>query len=176
MPFSIQARQNYLDCDISGNLTAEGYCEVIAAAHALSLKTRCKNVLVTLRDKDPQFTLVTPVFREIRRLLGPDSEYRIAIVADSRDLSLSVEYGVLVGGQHGIATESFRNTHDAVSWLIGSVVPEITDKRAGEPNYPVTERRQNTGDRRQGSVAVTQNRRSRLSDRRCPDLNAAAST
>ncbi len=53
------------------------------------------------------------------RKLSADPSHKIALLGDSEELGISHQYIELIGRQHGINVQSFRDEGSAVKWFNG---------------------------------------------------------
>jgi len=63
------------------------------------------------------FTVERSGFLTYFKKLANDPEHRIALLGDSEELGISHQYVELIGRQHGVNIQSFRDEAAALKWI-----------------------------------------------------------
>lgn len=87
----------------------------IVASSALKHARSC--VLISVRSSNPVFTVERSGFLAYFKKVAEDREHRIALLGDSEELGISHQYVELIGRQHGLNVQSFRDEAAALQWL-----------------------------------------------------------
>jgi hypothetical protein len=72
---------------------------------------------MSVRSSNPVFTVERSGFLSYFRKLAEDPEHRIALLGDSEELGISHQYVELIGRQHGLNVQSFREEAAALHWI-----------------------------------------------------------
>src|SRR5882762_8138027 len=91
-----------------------------------------------MHSSNPVFTIEQSGFLAYFRKLSVDPSHKIALLGDSEELGISHQYIELIGRQHGVNVQSFRDEASAVKWFNaddvavgGAVSPSGVVNRSG---------------------------------------------
>jgi hypothetical protein len=90
------------------------FLQVVADAAARHVRS---SILMCVRASNPVFTVERSGFLAYFRKLALDPGHRIALLGDSEELGISHQYVELIGRQHGINVQSFRDEASALLWI-----------------------------------------------------------
>ena len=117
MLYKITVEPDYLKAELFNRETMEetrAFLQIVANA---ALKHARSNVLMSVHSSSPVFTVERSGFLTYFKKLGDYPEHRIALLGDSEELGISHQYVELIGHQHGINVQSFRDEASALQWL-----------------------------------------------------------
>jgi hypothetical protein len=75
------------------------------------------SILMSVRSSNPIFTVERSGFLAYFKKLAENPEHRIALLGDSEELGISHQYVELIGRQHGVNVQSFRDEGAALNWI-----------------------------------------------------------
>lgn len=118
MRYSIDARDGYLHCTVTGRETADDMREFLHAVQAACRQHGCPKILMAVRNsrvifKPEDYGLSSYV----PELVSPHCQ--IALLADSSELNAAHEYIQVVARQRHINARAFREEAAALRWLRG---------------------------------------------------------
>jgi hypothetical protein len=123
MVYRIAAERDYLRADLFNRETAEEAREFFEAVADSASRYGRSCILISVHSSIPVFTVERSGFLTRFTSVGGDPAYKIALIADDRELDHSHEYFELLGRLHGMNVRHFRDEPSAVEWLKqGSVV------------------------------------------------------
>src|SRR6267142_514619 len=110
-------------------------CPASALKHARSA------ILMSVRSSNPVFTVERSGFLAYFKKLAEDPEHRIALLGDSEELGISHQYFELIGRQHGVNVQSFRDGAAALRWIRHKAHDDGAQLISGATRPPATFRR-----------------------------------
>jgi hypothetical protein len=117
MLYKISVEPDYLKAELFNRETMEetrAFLQIVATA---ALKHQRSSVLMSVRSSNPVFTVERSGFLAYFKKLAEYPEHRIALLGDSEELGISHQYVELIGRQHGINVQSFREEAAALVWI-----------------------------------------------------------
>jgi hypothetical protein len=117
MLYKITVEPDHLRAELFDRETMEetrAFLQVVANA---ALKHARSRVLMSVHSSNPVFTVERSGFLAYFRKLAEDPEHRIALLGDSEELGISHQYVELIGRQHGVKVQSFRDEAAALQWI-----------------------------------------------------------
>jgi hypothetical protein len=117
MLYKITIEPDHLRAELFNRETMEetrAFLQIVANS---ALKHGRSSVLMSVRSSNPVFTVERSGFLEYFRKLAEDPEHRIALLGDSEELGISHQYVELIGRQHGVNVQSFRDEAAALAWI-----------------------------------------------------------
>lgn len=117
MLYKITIEPDHLRAELFNRETMEetrAFLQIVADA-ALRHGRSC--ILMCVRASNPVFTVERSGFLAYFRKLAEDPGHRIALLGDSEELGISHQYVELIGRQHGVNVQSFRDEAMAIQWI-----------------------------------------------------------
>src|SRR5262245_55036581 len=117
MLYKITVEPDYLRAELFNRETMEetrAFLQIVATA---ALKHGRSSVLMSVHSSNPVFTVERSGFLAYFKKLAEDPEHRIALLGDSAELGISHQYVELIGHQHGVNVQSFRDEAAALRWI-----------------------------------------------------------
>ncbi|HET7766829.1 MAG TPA: hypothetical protein VFK92_17220 [Burkholderiales bacterium] len=122
MLYKITVEPGYLRAELFNRETMEETRAFLQLVASSALKHGRSRVLISVRSSNPVFTVERSGFLAYFRNLAGDPEHRIALLGDSEELGLSHQYVELIGQQHGVKVQSFRDEASALQWVVGKTM------------------------------------------------------
>jgi hypothetical protein len=117
MLYKITIEPDHLRAELFNRETMEETRAFLKIVADSALKHSRSRVLMSVRSSNPVFTVERSGFLSYFRKLAEDPEHRIALLGDSEELGISHQYVELIGRQHGLNVQSFREEAAALSWI-----------------------------------------------------------
>lgn len=117
MLYKITIEPDHLRAELFDRETMEetrAFLQIVADAAAKHARS---SILMSVRSSNPVFTVERSGFLAYFRNLAKDPEHRIALLGDSEELGISHQYVELIGRQHGVNVQSFRDEAAALRWI-----------------------------------------------------------
>jgi len=117
MLYKITIEPDHLRAELFNRETMEetrAFLQIVASA---ALKHTRSSVLMSVRSSNPVFTVERSGFLAYFKKLSENPEHRIALLGDSEELGISHQYVELIGRQHGVNVQSFRDEAAALNWI-----------------------------------------------------------
>jgi hypothetical protein len=117
MLYKITVEPDHLRADLFDRETMEetrAFLQIVASS---ALRHGRSNILMSVRSSNPVFTVERSGFLAYFKKLAEDPEHRIALLGDSEELGISHQYVELIGRQHGVNVQSFRDEAKALQWI-----------------------------------------------------------
>lgn len=119
MLYKITVEPEYLRAELFNRETMEETRAFLQLVASSALKHVRSRILISVHSSNPVFTVERSGFLAYFRNLAADSEHRIALLGDSEELGISHQYVELIGRQHGVNVQSFRDEAGALQWIKG---------------------------------------------------------
>ena len=119
MLYKITVEPEYLKAELFNRETMEETREFLQIVAGAAMRHQRSWVLIWVHASNPVFTVERSGFLAYFRKLGADPSHKIALLGDSEELGISHQYIELIGRQHGINVQSFRDEGAAVKWFNG---------------------------------------------------------
>jgi hypothetical protein len=113
----ITVEPDHLRAELFNRETMEetrAFLQIVASS---ALKYGRSSVLMSVRSSNPVFTVERSGFLAYFKKLSENPEHRIALLGDSEELGISHQYVELIGRQHGVNVQSFREEAAALQWI-----------------------------------------------------------
>ena len=117
MLYKITIEPDYLWAELFNRETMEETREFLQLVASAAMKHKRSRVLMSVRSSNPVFTVERSGFLAYFRKLSADPSHKIALLGDSEELGISHQYIELIGRQHGVNVQSFRDEESAVKWF-----------------------------------------------------------
>jgi len=117
MLYKITIEPDYLRAELFDRETMEETRTFLQLVASSALRHARSNVLMSVRTSNPVFTVERSGFLAYFRKLAEDPEHRIALLGDTEELGISHQYFELIGRQHGVNVQSFRDEAAALQWV-----------------------------------------------------------
>jgi hypothetical protein len=117
MLYKITIEPDYLRAELFNRETMEETRTFLQIVASSALKHRRSSILMSVRSSNPVFTVERSGFLTYFQKLAGDPEHRIALLGDSEELGISHQYFELIGRQHGVNVQSFRDEAAALQWI-----------------------------------------------------------
>jgi hypothetical protein len=117
MLYKITIEPDHLRAELFNRETMEETRAFLKIVADSALKHSRSRVLMSVRSSNPVFTVERSGFLAYFRKLAEDPEHRIALLGDSEELGISHQYVELIGRQHGLNVQSFREEAAALHWI-----------------------------------------------------------
>jgi len=117
MLYKIIIEPDHLRAELFNRETMEETRAFLKIVADSALKHARSRVLMSVHSSNPVFTVERSGFLAYFRKLAENPEHRIALLGDSEELGISHQYVELIGRQHGIAVQSFRDEAAALQWI-----------------------------------------------------------
>ena len=117
MLYKITIEQDHLRAELFDRETMEetrAFLQIVAISVQ---KHGRSSVLISVRSSNPIFTVERSGFLAYFKKLAENPEHRIALLGDSEELGISHQYVELIGRQHGVNVQSFRDEPAALKWI-----------------------------------------------------------
>jgi hypothetical protein len=115
--YKITIEQDHLRAELFDRETMEetrAFLQIVANS---AQKHGRSSVLMSVRSSNPIFTVERSGFLTYFKKLAENPEHRIALLGDSEELGISHQYVELIGRQHGVNVQSFRDEAAALQWI-----------------------------------------------------------
>ena len=117
MLYKITIEPDYLRAELFNRETMEETRTFLQIVSSSALKHGRSSILMSVRSSNPVFTVERSGFLTYFEKLAGDPEHRIALLGDSEELGISHQYFELIGRQHGVNVQSFRDEAAALLWI-----------------------------------------------------------
>jgi hypothetical protein len=117
MLYKITIEADHLRAELFNRETMEETRVFLQIVANSAIKHGRSCILMSVRASNPVFTVERSGFLAYFKKLGEDSEHRIALLGDSEELGISHQYVELIGRQHGLNVQSFRDEAAALQWI-----------------------------------------------------------
>lgn len=117
MLYKISVEPDHLSAELFNRETMEETREFLRIVAGAAMKHQRSRVLISVHSSNPVFTVERSGFLECFRKLAEDPEHKIALLGDSEELGISHQYIELIGRQHGVNVQSFRDQAAALKWF-----------------------------------------------------------
>jgi len=117
MLYKITIEPDHLRAELFNRETMEETRVFLQIVASSALKHARSRVLMSVHSSNPVFTVERSGFLAYFRKLAEDPEHRIALLGDSEELGISHQYVELIGRQHGVTVQSFRDEATALQWI-----------------------------------------------------------
>jgi len=117
MLYKITIEPDYLRAELFNRETMEetrAFLQIVASS---AMKHARASILMSVRASNPVFTVERSGFLAYFRKLAENPDHRIALLGDSEELGISHQYVELIGRQHGVNVQSFRDEVAALKWI-----------------------------------------------------------
>src|SRR5215467_10635215 len=117
MLYKITIEQDHLRAELFNRETTEetrAFLQIVASS---ALKHARSCILISVRASNPVFTVERSGFLVCFSKVAEDPDHRIALLGDSEELGISHQYVELIGRQHGLNVQSFRDEAAALQWI-----------------------------------------------------------
>jgi hypothetical protein len=141
MLYKITIEADHLRAELFNRETMEEtrtFLQIIASS---ALKHARSAILMSVRSSNPVFTVERSGFLAYFKKLAEDPEHRIALLGDSEELGISHQYFELIGRQHGVNVQSFRDEAAALRWIRHKAQDDGAQLISGAARAPATSRR-----------------------------------
>ena len=115
--YKITIEQDHLRAELFDRETMEetrAFLQIVANS---AQKHGRSSILMSVRSSNPIFTVERSGFLAYFKKLAENPEHRIALLGDSEELGISHQYVELIGRQHGVNVQSFRDEVAALQWI-----------------------------------------------------------
>jgi hypothetical protein len=123
MLYKITVEPDHLRAELFNRETMEetrAFLQIVANS---ALKHARSRVLMSVHSSNPIFTVERSGFLTYFRKFAEDPDHRIALLGDSEELGISHQYVELIGRQHGVTVQSFRDEAAALQWVRHKTAP-----------------------------------------------------
>ena len=120
MLYKVTIEPGYLKAELFNRETMEETREFLQIVAGAAMRHQRSCVLICVQSSNPVFTVERSGFLAYFRKLSSDPSHKIALLGDSEELGISHQYIELIGRQHGINVQSFRDEGSAVKWFNGT--------------------------------------------------------
>jgi hypothetical protein len=117
MLYKITIEPDHLRAELFNRETMEETRTFLKIVAESALKHGRSGILISVRSSNPVFTVERSGFLAYFKKLAADPEHRIALLGDSEELGISHQYVELIGHQHGVNVQSFRDEATALQWI-----------------------------------------------------------
>jgi len=117
MLYKVTIEPRYLKAELFNRETMEETREFLRIVADAAIKHQRSWVLICVISSNPVFTVERSGFLAYFRKLSSDPSHKIALLGDSEELGISHQYIELIGRQHGVNVQSFRDEASAVKWF-----------------------------------------------------------
>jgi hypothetical protein len=124
MRYSMEAVGEVLRAELVGRETIDETREFLGALAARALESGLKRVLIVVRDSRTIFQVQKYGIADYLRQLSENTEYRVALVADSSEGRAAQEYIQTLARLQRANVRAFRDEAAAMDWLKGSIPGE----------------------------------------------------
>ena len=112
----IGAEPGYLRAELFNRHTIEETKTFLEAVIAAALEYRCPQVLISVRNSKPIFTVERYGFSRYLDLAF-ESKYKIALVGDSLELRIAHQYIATMARVRGVNLRVYAHEQAAIDWL-----------------------------------------------------------
>ena len=119
MLYKITIEPQYLKAELFNRETMEETREFLQIVAGAAMRHQRSCVLICVQSSNPVFTVERSGFLAYFRRLATDPSHKIALLGDSEELGISHQYIELIGRQHGVNVQSFRDEASALKWFNG---------------------------------------------------------
>jgi hypothetical protein len=117
MLYKITIEADHLRAELFNRETMEETRVFLQIVASSALKHVRPGILISVRSSNPVFTVERSGFLVYFKKVAEDPEHRIALLGDSEELGISHQYVELIGRQHGLNVQSFRDEATALRWI-----------------------------------------------------------
>jgi len=117
MLYKITIEADHLRAELFNRETMEETRTFLQIVASSALKHARSAILMSVRSSNPVFTVERSCFLAYFKKLAEDPDHRIALLGDSEELGISHQYFELIGRQHGVNVQSFREEAAALQWI-----------------------------------------------------------
>ena len=117
MLYKVIIEPEYLRAELFNRETMEETREFLRIVADAAMKHKRSWVLICVSSSNPVFTLERSGFLAYFRKFSADPSHKIALLGDSEELGISHQYIELIGRQHGVNVQSFRDEASAIRWF-----------------------------------------------------------
>ena len=117
MLYKVTIEPEYLKAELFNRETMEETREFLQIVAGAATRYQRSSVLICVHSSNPVFTVERSGFLAYFRKLSVDPSHKIALLGDSEELGISHQYIELIGRQHGVNVQSFRDEAAAVKWF-----------------------------------------------------------
>ena len=119
MLYKVTIEPGYLKAELFNRETMEETREFLQIVAGAAMRHQRSCVLICVNSSNPVFTVERSGFLAYFRRLATDPSHKIALIGDSEELGISHQYIELIGRQHGVNVQSFRDEASALKWFNG---------------------------------------------------------
>jgi len=115
--YKITIERDHMRAELFDRETMEetrAFLQIVASS---AQKHGRSSILMSVRSSNPIFTVERSGFLAYFKKLAENPEHRIALLGDSEELGISHQYVELIGRQHGVNVQSFRDEAAALQWI-----------------------------------------------------------
>jgi len=120
MLYKVTIEPAYLKAELFNRETMEETREFLQIVAGAAMRHQRSSVLICVHSSNPVFTVERSGFLAYFRRLATDPSHKIALLGDSEELGISHQYIELIGRQHGVNVQSFRDEGSALKWFNGT--------------------------------------------------------
>jgi len=117
MLYKITIEADHLRAELFNRETMEETRVFLQIVASSAVKHVRPGILISVRSSNPVFTVERSGFLVYFKRVAEDPEHRIALLGDSEELGISHQYVELIGRQHGLNVQSFRDEGAALRWI-----------------------------------------------------------
>ncbi len=117
MLYKVTIEPEYLRAELFNRETMEETREFLQIVAGAATRYQRSSVLICVHSSNPVFTVERSGFLAYFRKLSVDPLHKIALLGDSEELGISHQYIELIGRQHGVNVQSFRDEAAAIKWF-----------------------------------------------------------
>ena len=117
MLYKVTIEPEYLKAELFNRETMEETREFLQIVASAATRYQRSSVLICVHSSNPVFTVERSGFLAYFKKLSVDPSHKIALLGDSEELGISHQYIELIGRQHGVNVQSFRDETAAVKWF-----------------------------------------------------------
>lgn len=117
MLYKITVEPDYLQAELFDRETMDETRSFLKVVADSAIKHGRSSVLISVRSSNPVFTVERSGFLAYFRKFAEDPRHRVALLGDSEELGISHQYLELIGRQHGVNVQSFREEAAALMWI-----------------------------------------------------------
>ena len=119
MLYKVTIEPGYLKAELFNRETMEETREFLQIVAGAAMRHQRSCVLICVNSSNPVFTVERSGFLAYFRRLATDPSHKIALIGDCEELGISHQYIELIGRQHGVNVQSFRDEASALKWFNG---------------------------------------------------------
>jgi hypothetical protein len=124
MLYKITVEPDHLRAELFDRETMDETRSFLKVVADSAIKHGRASVLISVRSSNPIFTVERSGFLAYFKKFGEDPQHRVALLGDSEELGISHQYLELIGRQHGINVQSFRDETAALRWIRNKTASE----------------------------------------------------